>query len=155
MTQMFPPPESPRPRRSVALYSIALVFIAIVTVLVMLQQERALILSDVRAYVGGEGLYSKAQKRAVIQLLLYARSHSAAHWQEFEEALKVPLGDRDARLELLRDDPDVERAAAAFVRGQNHPAEAERMATFFLRFQNVSYVAEAIRIWTDGDREIA
>jgi PAS domain S-box-containing protein len=49
----------------------------------------------------------------------------------------------------------VRRAAAAFVRGQNHPAEAERMARFFLRFQQVTYVAEAIRIWTEADQEIA
>jgi signal transduction histidine kinase len=148
-------PEQPRPRRPYALFSIAGVFIAIVAVLVVLQQERALVLSDVRAYVGGEGLYSKAQKRAVIQLLLYARSGSEDHWREFERALGVPLGDRDARLELLRKHPDVGRAAEGFVRGQNHPAEAERMARFFLRFQDVSYVAEAIRIWTEGDREIA
>ena len=149
------PVEQPRPRRPYALYSIAGVFIAIVAVLVVLQQERALVLSDVRAYVGGEGLYSKAQKRAVIQLLLYARGGSEAHWREFEKALAVPIGDRDARLELLRKEPDIRRAAEAFVRGQNHPAEAERMARFFLRFQNVTYVAEAIRVWTEGDREVA
>jgi signal transduction histidine kinase len=144
-----------QPRRPYALYSIAGVFIAIVAVLVVLQQERALILADVRAYVGGEGLYSKGQKRAVIQLLLYARSGSQVHWSEYEKALTVPLGDRDARLELLRPDPDIGRAAEAFVRGGNHPLEAERMARFFLRFQDVSYVAEAIRIWSEGDREIA
>jgi len=145
----------PRRHRHYALYSIAGVFIAIVAVLVVLQRERALILSDVRAYVGGEGLYSKAQKRAVIELLLYARSGAQSHWQAYEQALTVPLGDRDARLELLRKDPDISRAAEAFVRGQNHPADAGRMARFFLRFQDVSYVAEAIRIWTEGDREIA
>ncbi len=143
------------PRRPYALYSIAGVFIAIVAVLVVLQQQRALVLSDVRAYVGGEGLYSKAQKRAVIQLLLYARNHSEAHWREFEKALTVPLGDRDARLELLGPDPDTGRAGEAFVRGQNHPLEVERMARFFLRFQSVTYVAEAIRIWTEADGEIA
>src|SRR5260221_3025272 len=155
MAETSPPPESSRPRHSSALYSMGGVFVVIVAVRVALQQERALILSDVRAYVGGEGLYSKAQKRAVIELLLYARSGSQAHWQAYEQALTVPLGDRDARLELLRKDPDIGRAAEAFVRGQNHPADAERMARFFLRFQEVSYVAEAIRIWTDGDREIA
>src|SRR6185295_11262680 len=131
-------PVQPRPRRPYALISIAGVFVVIVAVLVTLQQERAMILSDVRAYVGGEGLYSKAQKRAVIQLLLYARSHDPAHLHEFDKALTVPLGDRDARLELLRPEPDTHRAAEAFVRGQNHPAEVERMARFFLRFQEVS-----------------
>jgi len=154
MTKTPPPPELPHPRRPYALYSIAGVFIVIVAVLVALQQQRALILSDVRAYVGGEGLYSKAQKRAVIQLLLYARDHSEARLAEFDRALKVPLGDRDARLELLRPEPDIGRAAAAFVRGHNHPADAERMARFFLRFQDVIFFAEAIRVWTDADREI-
>lgn len=151
----MPEVGQPRTRRPYAIYSIAMVFIAIVTVLAMLQHERALVLSDVRAYVGGEGLYSKAQKRAVIQLLLYARSHSEAHWLEFEKALSVPLGDRDARLELLRPNADTRRAAEAFARGQNHPAEVERMARFFLRFRDVTYVDEAIRIWTEADQEIA
>ena len=151
----MPAPERARPRRPYALYSIAGVFIAIVAVLVVLQHQRALVLSDVRAYVGGEGLYSKAQKRAVIQLLLYARGGSEAHWHEYEKALTVPLGNRDARLELLRPEPDLRRAGEAFVRGQNHPAEVERMARFFLRFKEVTYVAEAIRIWTEADKEIA
>ena len=155
MPNVVAEPAGAQRRRPYALYSVVLVFIAIVAVLVVLQQERALVLSDVRAYVGGEGLYSKAQKRAVIQLLLYARSRDEAHWLEFEKALAVPLGDRDARLELLRPKPDIGRAAEAFVRGQNHPSEVERMARFFLRFQNVAYVAEAIRIWTEGDREVA
>ncbi len=36
------------------------------------------ILSSVRAYVGGEGLWSKAQKDAMYQLLKYGRSHNEA-----------------------------------------------------------------------------
>ncbi len=57
-------------------------------------------LSAARAYVGGEGLWSKAQKQAVHDLLRYSISHSDADYQNYRQALLVPLGDRQARLEL-------------------------------------------------------
>ena len=41
-------------------------------------------LSSVRAYVGGEGLWSKAQKDALYQLLKYARTHNEADYTKFE-----------------------------------------------------------------------
>lgn len=143
------------PRRSIALHSIAAIFLAIAIVLLLLEQERAWVLSDVRAYVAGEGLYSKAQKRAVIQLQRYARSGEQADYDAYLAALEVPLGDRDARLALLAIPPDREAAARAFVRGRNHPEDVEGMVRFFLLFREVTYVDEAIRIWTEADGEIA
>lgn len=141
-----------RPRH---LYGISAFFAVIVVILMLLQHERAMVLSDVRAYVAGEGLYAKAQKRAVIRLHRYVQSHSEAHYQAFIEELGVPIGDRDARLALLGSPPDFAAASAGFLRGRNHADEVDRMGRFFVNFQSVSYVAEAIRIWTEADREIA
>ena len=41
-------------------------------------------LSSLRAYVGGEGLWSKAQKDAVFHLHRYGVSHSDTDYQLFE-----------------------------------------------------------------------
>jgi len=51
-------------------------------------------LSAVRAYVGGEGLWSKAEKDAVYHLRVYANSHNEKDYQAFLYYLKVPLGDK-------------------------------------------------------------
>src|SRR5882757_8506253 len=58
-------------------------------------------LSSVRAFVNGEGLWSKAQKDAVYNLLSYTQSHDEKDYQSFREFLKVPFGDNKTRLELL------------------------------------------------------
>jgi signal transduction histidine kinase/CheY-like chemotaxis protein len=142
-------------RRPFALYSIAAVFVAIVLVLLVLDYERSMVVSDVRAYIAGEGLYSKAQKRAVNLLFRYVRLGSEEYYQGFRDALIVPQGDRDARLALQKSPPDFEAARKGFLQGRNHPADVDRMAGFFVNFHKVSYVADAIAIWTQGDAEIA
>ncbi len=51
-------------------------FVAIVISLLALSYITIENLSSARAYVGGEGLWSKAQKQAVYDLLRYSISHS-------------------------------------------------------------------------------
>src|ERR1044072_2560224 len=59
-------------------------------------------LSSVRAYVNGEGLWSKAQKDAMYQLLKYSRSHNETDYQKFKEFMMVPLGDHKTLVELSK-----------------------------------------------------
>jgi signal transduction histidine kinase len=111
-------------------------------------------LSAVRAYVGGEGLWSKGQKDAVNHLMQFARSRDPADYARFRRALDIPLGDRQARLELEQPQPDYARAADGFRRGGNDPADFSALITFFRRFRHVGYVAQAIDIWAAGDSGI-
>src|ERR1700749_1090516 len=64
-------------------------------------------LSSVRAYVGGEGLWSKAQKDAMFQLLKYSRSHDDADYYKFLDFMQVPMGDHEALVELNKSKPDM------------------------------------------------
>ena len=45
--------------------------------------------TGVRAYVGGEGLWSKAEKNAVIHLQRFVSTHDEADWQGYRSALKA------------------------------------------------------------------
>jgi PAS domain S-box-containing protein len=137
------------------LYAVAAVFIAILAVLGFIAYEQSLALSQARAYTNGEGLYSKAQKSAVISLLRYARTGAESDFQAFLRDIEVPLGDRDARVALQKRPLDRAAAADGFLRGHNHPADIEGMIDFFDRFDKVSFVAQAIAIWERGDAEVA
>ena len=108
-------------------------------------------LSAARAYVGGEGLWSKAQKQAVHDLLRYSTSHSDADYENYRQALLVPLGDKQARLELEKPVPDMRIVRNGFIQGRNSPQDVEGMATLFRRFRHSRYMSEAVDIWTQGD----
>src|SRR5262245_66624756 len=84
--------------RQLLLLSGALV--TIVSALVILATASINVLSAVRAYVAGEGLWSKGQKDAVFFLTQYARTHADADYQRFVAAIKAPQGDHVARIEL-------------------------------------------------------
>lgn len=129
--------------------------VASVLILLMLVVASLDILSMGRAYVGGEGYWSKAQKDAVSHLTRYARTYDPADYALYKQALAVPLGDRKAREALDRPVPDYAAARQGFIEGRNDPEDVDGMARFFVRFRNVSYVARAIDIWAEGDREIA
>ncbi|CAH2602079.1 Histidine kinase [Rhodovastum atsumiense] len=107
-------------------------------------------LSSLRAYVGGEGLWSKAQKDAVFHLHKYGTSRTEEDYRLFERFMRVPLGDAAARQELLSSRPDMAAARAGFLEGRNHPDDIDGMIDLFTRFSNVSYIEQAIRVWGDA-----
>ncbi len=107
--------------------------------------------SSVRAYVGGEGLYSKYQKDAVFHLIRYAETRDEVEFEAYLGAIAVPRGDKIARIELEKPDPDLDVATAGFAQGRNHPADIPTLITTFRVFRQVSYIDRAIAIWTEGD----
>jgi PAS domain S-box-containing protein len=111
-------------------------------------------LSSVRAYVGGEGLWSKAQKDATYQLLKYGRSHDENDYARFLEFMKVPTGDHNALVELGKPNPDMAAARQGFIAGRNHPDDVEGMINLFTRFNTNPYISKAITIWMEADRSV-
>src|SRR5581483_9051453 len=98
-------------------------------------------LSGVRAFVGGESLWSKAQKNAVISLERFSASHDERDYQAFLRALEVPEGDHQARLELLKKSPDMEVIRQGFLKGGIPEADIAPMVDLIRKFHWVSYLS--------------
>ena len=147
-------PNWMRLSRSKRLLVIIWPFIAIVVLLVALANQSIAILSAGRAFVEGESLWSKAQKKSLVHLMRYAHTHAESDYQQFRAALAVPLGDQKARLELEKSDPDYAVAFQGFLEGRNHPDDIPGMINLYSRFRHLSYIDRAITLWTDGDRSI-
>ncbi|MBK8173103.1 MAG: PAS domain-containing protein [Sandaracinaceae bacterium] len=130
-------------------------FAAVIVCLVAVGTFAANVLSTVRAYVGGEGLWSKGQKDAVYNLVQYAYSGNEHDFEAYEHFLAVPLADRRAREELEKPNADIEVANRAFIEGRNDPDEVRGMSMLFRRFRHVSYIDRAIEYWRQGDVGIA
>lgn len=109
------------------------------------------ILSSVRAFVGAEGLWSKAQKDAVSQLESYNRTRNEEDYQQFLTYMKVSQGDHIARMELLKPEPDMDIVRSGFTSGRIHPDDIDGMAKLVLRFHSISYIHDAMTIWAKGD----
>ncbi len=125
--------------------------VAIVVALLAIAKLGFNTLSSARAYVGGEGLWSKAQKDAVHHLVRFTYKPDSLIYAEFRSSLEVYLGDREARIAVLAPDPDWERVHRGFLRGGNHPDDLHGMAVFLRRFRSVPFVTEAIGHWERGD----
>ena len=108
-------------------------------------------LSAVRSYVGGEGLWSKAQKDAMMSLREYAYTHQEKSYKDFKHFLAVPHGDKAARLELQKKNPDFELARQHLLRGRNHPEDIEGMMNLLRRFYNVHYLKKAFTAWANAE----
>jgi signal transduction histidine kinase/CheY-like chemotaxis protein len=104
-------------------------------------------LSSLRAYVGGEGLWSKAQKDAVFHLSRYGVSRSDKDYQLFRRFMLVPLGDAKTRRELLSNDRNMDAAREGFLEGRNHPDDVDGMIKLFVRFYDNYYIKNAILAW--------
>jgi signal transduction histidine kinase/CheY-like chemotaxis protein len=156
------PESSLFPRRSPAsdvsrrwLFGLAAALLILMAVVVLLAAVGSTAQSGVRAYVGGEGLWSKAQKDAVLHLKRYIETGSESDWVAYEDELQVTLGDAVARVELERPEADMSVVATGFVTGRNAPEDVAAMAMVFRTFRHIGYIDRAITIWTAADVEIA
>jgi len=112
------------------------------------------ILSAVRAFVGGEGLWSKAQKNAVHDLERYSVTRQEKFYQQFLEDLKVPLGDHRARIEMEKENMDMNAVKEGFIAGKIHPDDIIPMVNLMRRFNRVSYLTRSIQAWQAADTQI-
>ncbi|HEV2548337.1 MAG TPA: ATP-binding protein [Stellaceae bacterium] len=109
-------------------------------------------LHSTRAYVAGEGAYSKAQKDAVLNLYRYVRSGDAQCIEEFRRAIAVPIGDRLAREALERTPADLADTYAGFAQGRNEARDIRAMARVFHWFSWWGPFARAVDDWRNADR---
>ncbi|HLG35090.1 MAG TPA: ATP-binding protein [Bacteroidia bacterium] len=108
-------------------------------------------LSAIRAYVGGEGLWSKAQKNAIYSLQKYGSTHDFDDYLSFKRYMQVPYGDSKTRLELAKEFPDLRIARQGFLEGRNHPQDIDRMIRLVRHFSHISYIEKALAIWAEAD----
>ena len=90
-------------------------------------------LSAVRAFIYGEGIWSKAQKNAVFSLERYGRNGDEKDYEDFLEDLKIIDGDHLARVGLESPHPDLEAVHQSFIQGGLHPSDVRQM-TDLIRF---------------------
>ncbi len=112
-------------------------------------------LSATRALVGGEGLWSKAEKEAAFGLQKYGLTHDEADYRYYIDMLAVPSGDHKARLALSHQLPDYAMARQGFTEGRIHPDDIDGVIKLLTRFNSNGYIQKAITYWTRGDSMIA
>ncbi len=128
-----------------------LVIFLILTGLLIIGDSGFSILSGLRAYVGAEGLWAKSQKEATYHLIHYIYTGEKNRYQLFVDNLKVPLGDRNARIELEKADPIKKIIIQGFIDGGNHPEDIPTMIFLYKYFKNINHIKKAIEQWAIGD----
>ncbi|MBN9013030.1 MAG: PAS domain S-box protein, partial [Rhizobiales bacterium] len=108
-------------------------------------------LSSVRAYVAGEALWSKGQKEAIYYLNRYAETGDTLAYRSYQNAVAIPVGDRDARFALEKKLPDLAAARDGFLHGGNHPDDISGLIWLYQNFRHVSYLERAINHWKATD----
>lgn len=88
-------------------------FLVVILVLVSLAIFSIDIMSSVRAYIGGESIWSKGQKDAAFYLNLYAETGSESTYKQYLTAMEGPRNLRTARLALDQSTPDPASAPGA------------------------------------------
>ena len=129
-------------------------FAAIVLCLLILANFSFGLLSSLRAYVGGESMWSKAQKDAVFHLQKYAVSRAPEDLRLFRADISIPLGDHEARIEMNKTHPNILVVRRGFIDGGNNLADIDGMFHLYRRFERVSFMQRAIRAWESADHYI-
>ncbi|MDW3210512.1 MAG: PAS domain S-box protein [Reichenbachiella sp.] len=129
------------------------ILLAVCAILISVNYYTLKTTSAVRAYINGESQYSKGQKAASNHLILYLTSKEEHYWDQFLSDMNVPIGDSLARI-AMQNDLDRQEIKKRLLQGKNHEADIERMIWLFRSFNTVSFMREAISLWSYGDQLI-
>ncbi|NGP89041.1 PAS domain S-box protein [Fodinibius halophilus] len=142
-------------RNSNSRIRIIAVFVILATFLVVASYYGTKTMSAVRAYVTGEGLWSKAQKRATRHILEYMQYEELNDYKQFKETLILHNQFSTSRKAMISDPPDPKTARQGFRASQLHPTDIELMVWLGSNFHDFTYVKESFEIWKNADRKIA
>lgn len=109
------------------------------------------VLTAVRSFVGGEGLWSKGQKNAVHSLHRYAFTRESKYYEEFHHHLQINMGDRQARVEMAKPKPDMAVVSEGFIKGGNHPDDVPGLIWLISKFYWVDPIKRALVVWSRAD----
>ncbi|MDE2455433.1 MAG: EAL domain-containing protein, partial [Burkholderiales bacterium] len=112
------------------------------------------LVSSARAFVGGESLWSKAQRNAVLHLRAYIATHAEADYRAFLDAVAVTRGDRSAREELDRRNPDPGIVARGFAQGGIQRDDIPGMSRLYRWGHATPLMSEAVATWVQADAGI-
>ncbi len=133
------------------LVAVGAIFVAVQALIVVFSWMALEVVNVARAYAGGEGFYSKAQKSAVIALHRLAETGDDAFYDVFQHYIAIPVGDRIAREELEKPQRDSAVIRRGLLQGRNHPDDATGIADFFLLLSDWGPFKIAVDDWRIGD----
>ena len=126
-------------------------FLAIIAVMTLLAAVAVDTLSAARAYAGGESLWSKGEKEAVMALNRYVRGGAESEYQHFHRMIAMPLGDHLARLQLNKAAPDRAVIERGFEAGGINAKDIPAMVRLYRYAGGWGPIARAIGIWARAD----
>ncbi|MEQ6120901.1 PAS domain S-box protein [Reichenbachiella sp. MALMAid0571] len=106
--------------------------------------------SAIRAYINGESYYSKGNKDASKDLILFVVSEDDAHYQSFLDNIKIPIGDSIARV-AMDSNGSLEVIRKGLIQGNNHPDDLDNLIWLFQNFRNVIFMDSIIKVWKEAD----
>jgi len=135
--------------------AIIIIFVVIAAFTFIAEHYGTKTTSATRAYVTGEGQWTKAQKEATHQLILYSIHQDTSYYNNFQQQLKLHHNFTEARETLLSENPDISLATKNFATSDLHTDDIELIIWLTLNFKEFTQFKKALTIWEEGDSYIS
>ncbi len=132
------------------LFRLILLVAASATLIIVINFYTIRIMSSVRAYIYGESQYSKGEKDAAQNLILFLNTEESKYYNAFLKNIQIPQGDSLAREKLSANAPSNE-VRSGFLKGMNDPADIDNLIWLFRHFKRMPLMKIPIENWKKGD----
>jgi diguanylate cyclase (GGDEF)-like protein/PAS domain S-box-containing protein len=134
------------------LLAVAFIFIGITAVSLAMTFAAIGVQSTVRSYVAASGQWSKARRDAAFLIYRYGQTGRPEYLQRFDEAMRIPAGTREARLEMQKPDFDRTAATRSLVESGQHPADIPSLIWFFRCCDQLPRTRQLVSLWSQADQ---
>lgn len=120
--------------------------------LILLTNISINLLSAARGFVDGKGIWTTAQKNAVLELIHYVKYEDTANYQKFANYFEVNRGYQQAREELRSENPDPQIVLEGFQKGGRYnPEDIDNIIWIYQNFGWSPYLQQATDIWKETE----
>lgn len=120
--------------------------------LILLTNISINLLSAARGFVDGKGIWTTAQKNAVLELIHYVKYEDTANYQKFDNYFEVNRGYQQAREELRSENPDPQIVLEGFQKGGRYnPEDIDNIIWIYQNFGWSPYLQQATDIWKETE----
>ncbi len=136
--------------------TVIIIFICISIVMFGLFYISSYLTNAARAYVQGEGLWAKGQKRGIYYLSNFTYTKDPADWEEYKIAIQQSVySAKTARRSILNTDPvDYKTGEKALIILGIDPNDTHSMLVMLRYFHTFPYIKDAITIWKEAEKNI-
>ena len=121
-------------------------FVVVIVIQMLFAAASVSTLTAIRSWILIVASWSRSEQEAIYDLTVYARTGDERAFENYKQAMKIPLACLDINMDSTRDDPDPQRSRSALVEVGSSPNDSTTMSLLLQYLRTITYMRQGMSL---------